>query len=165
MNNWKVIFATMLIFGTGVVTGGLLVHHSERMRPVHPQHAQAPKAPAQSFAGGLRLDFLRRAERELDLTTGQRERIDLILKESQERTRLLMEPIAPRIREELQRTKDEFRAALLPEQQAKFDELLKRQPRPRDLRRPPGSSPGRPTDSTLPQPPAAEAPAPQPAPH
>jgi hypothetical protein len=27
VNNWKVILATIVIFGTGVITGGLLVHH------------------------------------------------------------------------------------------------------------------------------------------
>jgi len=27
VNNWKVILATIVIFGAGVVTGGLLVSH------------------------------------------------------------------------------------------------------------------------------------------
>ena len=115
----------MVIFGTGVVTGGLLVRHPEGMRL--PRSARNPivgrPAPPVS-AGGVRLDFLRRAGRELELTPEQHERVDKILKESQERTRKVM---APYVREELQRAKDEFREALRPEQRPRFDQLLKQQ--------------------------------------
>ena len=72
----------------------------------------------------------------LDLTPEQRERIDLILKESQERTRKIMEPVSPQIRDELQRVRAEFRAVLTPEQQVRFDELARQQQRPREPRRP-----------------------------
>ena len=136
----------MVIFGTGVVTGGLLVRHSGGMRV--PRFARNPMVahpgPPVS-AGGMRLDFLRRASRELGLTTEQHERVDKILKESQERTRKVM---APYLREELQRTKEEFREALTPEQRPRFDQLLKeqqqQQQRAREQRRPqpPGERPG-----------------------
>jgi hypothetical protein len=146
VNTWKVILATMVIFGTGVVTGGLLVRHSERMRV--PRFVRNPivgrPAPPVS-AGGVRLDFLRRAGRELELTPEQRERVDKILKESQERTRKVMSPY---VREELQRTKAEFREVLRPEQRPRFDQLLKQQQqqqqqRAREQRRPqpPGERP------------------------
>lgn len=122
---WKVILATIVIFGTGVVTGGLLVSHSLGS-PARPALNQ-PR-PAQALSpGGVRTDFLRRAGRELDLTPEQREQVDQILKASQERSRQIMEPVAPAIRKELQRTKDKFREVLTPEQKAKFDGLLKRQ--------------------------------------
>lgn len=42
MNDWKVIFATVVIFGTGVITGGLLVNHVDHY---HPHAAVARKAP------------------------------------------------------------------------------------------------------------------------
>jgi hypothetical protein len=74
----------------------------------------------------MRLEFLRRMERDLDLSLEQRERIDKILKESQEQTRKIMEPVAPALHAELQRTKEEFRRALTSEQQTRFDQLLKR---------------------------------------
>ena len=32
MNNWKVIFATVVIFGTGVITGGLLVNYVQHLQ-------------------------------------------------------------------------------------------------------------------------------------
>ena len=66
-------------------------------------------------------------ERELNLTAGQHEPIDKILKEGQERMKKLMETIEPRRREELKHTIDEFRAVLTPEQQKRFDDLLKQQ--------------------------------------
>jgi Spy/CpxP family protein refolding chaperone len=140
VNSWKVILATMVIFGTGVVTGGLLVHYSERVRTPRPPRVPAMNRPAQlPNAGVVRLDFLRRAGRELQLTPEQRERLDKIIKESQERTRKVMSPY---LREELQRTRTEFREVLTPEQRPKFDELLKhqqqqQQQRARDQRHPP----------------------------
>ncbi|MGH7979868.1 MAG: hypothetical protein ACREE6_10875, partial [Limisphaerales bacterium] len=33
MSNWKVILASIVIFGAGVVTGGLLVIHVARFHP------------------------------------------------------------------------------------------------------------------------------------
>ena len=131
----------MVIFATGVVTGGLLVRHSEGMRAPRGPHGPTVGRPAQlPNAGMVRLDFLRRAGRELNLTQEQHERVDKVIKESQERTRKVM---APYVREELQRTKAEFREALTPEQQKRFDELLKQQQqqqqqRARDQRHPPG---------------------------
>jgi Spy/CpxP family protein refolding chaperone len=123
VNSWKVILATMVIFGAGVVTGGLLVGHLERAAaPHHPSGQGAPRLGQPVSAGGMRVDLLRRVVRELDLTPEQRDRVDKILKESQERTRKVM---APFLREELQRTTAEFRDALSPEQRVRFDELLK----------------------------------------
>ena len=66
-------------------------------------------------------------ERELKLTAEQREPIDKILKEGQERMKKLMETVEPRRREELKKTIEEFRAVLTPEQQKRFDGLLKQQ--------------------------------------
>jgi Spy/CpxP family protein refolding chaperone len=123
VNAWKVILATIVIFAAGALTGALVVR-----LPTHPR--QGP--------GGMRLDFLRRVERDLDLTPEQRERIDKILKESQEHTSKIMEPIAPALHAELQRTKEEFRQALTPQQQARFDQLLKHSQRGREAHRPAG---------------------------
>lgn len=125
MNSWKVILATMVIFGTGVVTGGLLVHYSEGMRIPRPGRVSGIGRPAQApNPGALRFEFLRRAGRDLELTPDQKERLDKIIKESQERARRVT---APFLREEVQRTKAEFREVLTPQQQAKFDDLLKQQ--------------------------------------
>jgi len=146
----------MLIFGTGVVTGGLLVRNSTRMQAHHANTASVarPPQPFPTFsANGVKIEFLRRMERDLNLSTEQRERIDGILTESQERTRKLMEPVAPQLREELQQTKERFRAALTPIQREAFDAMLKQQQRPRDQRHPAGRVP----DGGAHQPPVGDA--------
>jgi len=118
----------MVIFGTGVVTGGLLVRHVERGRERHPQRVGEVARPAQpTVAGIMRIEFLRRMERELDITPAQREPIDKILKEGQERMKKLMETVEPRRREEFKQTMEEFRAVLTPEQLRRFDDLVKQQ--------------------------------------
>ena len=142
MNTWKVIFATVIIFGAGVVTGGLLVKYSIQtpLRPQHPVNRVQPIS-----AGGLRIEFLRRVERDLNLTPDQREQVDKILVASQERSKKIMEPVTPKIREELQQTREQFRAVLNPEQKIRFDESLKQQQqqqqRQRDQRRAPPRNP------------------------
>ncbi|HOC56338.1 MAG TPA: hypothetical protein PKI20_12020 [Verrucomicrobiota bacterium] len=128
MNNWKVILATMVIFGAGVVTGGLLVRHVERGSHQRPQRVGAAVRPAPpASAGVMRLEFLRRMERELDLTPAQREPINRILKEAQDRTKKIMDTVEPQRREEFRRTIEEFRAVLTPKQQKRLDALIKQQ--------------------------------------
>lgn len=125
----------MVIFGAGVVTGGLLVRHSDRDRDSRsPRSAQRTLGPVS--AGVMRLEFLRRAQRELNLSPVQRQRVDAILKESQERSRAILQPLEPQLHEELRRTREEFRSVLTPEQSARFDELIKRTQRPREQRPP-----------------------------
>jgi hypothetical protein len=128
----------MVIFGTGVVTGGLLVGHVGHIRHARPPRASNANHQAQqpSSPGGLRLDLLRRLQSELSLTPEQKERIDAILRQGQERTRKIMDPVRPQLQEEFRKVKAAFRDALAPEQQQRFDELLKQQPRPWESRRP-----------------------------
>ena len=160
MNTWKLILATMVIFGTGVVTGGLLVQHVQHGRDRRPQRPANAVRPAQpSSPGVMRFEFLRRMERELDLTPQQREPIDRILQEGQERMKKLMETVEPRRREELKKTIEEFRAVLTPEQGKRFDDLQKLQqqrsreqhkaapPREHPLQSPPPGNPPAATNS------------------
>jgi Spy/CpxP family protein refolding chaperone len=151
VNSWKVILATMVIFGTGVVTGGLLVAHAQHGRDRRPQRsANASRAAQPPSPGGTRLEFLRRMQRDLDLTPEQRDPIDKILKEGQERMKKLMETVEPRRREELRRTIDAFRAVLTPEQQKRFDDLLKQQQQRGREQRKAASPRGRPVQSPPP---------------
>jgi Spy/CpxP family protein refolding chaperone len=146
VNTWKVIFATVVIFGAGVVTGALVVKYAAQT-PVHQsrQGGAGGNRLQPISAGGIRIEFLRRVERDLNLTLDQREQIDKIISASQERSKKLMEPIQPKIREELQQTREQFRAVLNPEQKMRFDELLKQQQqqqqRQRDQHRPPPRNP------------------------
>ncbi len=141
----------MVIFGTGVITGGLLVHFEHVRVPFRPRAAAGSRpAATPGSPGGMRLEFLRRAQRELDLSPEQRERIDQLIKQSQERTRQLMQPIMPDLQAELQRTRKEFLRELTPEQRKRFDEMvLKQQQRPHDQRRM-GPHPDRSPDTNSP---------------
>ena len=118
----------MVIFGMGVVTGGLMVRHVDHGRDRRPQHSTGVARAGQPTAAGvMRIEFLRRMERDLDLTPEQRAPIDKVLQEGQERMKKLMDTVEPRRREEFKKTMEEFRAVLTPEQQRRFDELVKQQ--------------------------------------
>jgi hypothetical protein len=135
MNGWKVILATLVIFGTGVVTGGLLGPLVVPAR-THPSwRGSGPwRNPGPVSAGGLKFEFLRRVQRDLNLSAEQQERIDKILSEGQERTRKLMDPVRSQFQAELKRTKDEFIEVLNPDQKSRFEALWKQQHHQREQR-------------------------------
>ncbi|MGD0815535.1 MAG: hypothetical protein ABSA83_18205 [Verrucomicrobiota bacterium] len=132
MSPWKVILATMVIFGCGVITGALLMKTELPVASAQPDMAQHPSTfsntppPLTQFQ---RPEFLRRMQKQLDLTAGQRDEIAKIMKASQERNRPYWDEIAPHMREEVKKVREEIRQMLTPEQQTKFDEMLKPKPR------------------------------------
>ncbi|MDB6112091.1 MAG: hypothetical protein JWR69_3841 [Pedosphaera sp.] len=124
MNSWKVILATLIIYGAGVVTGGLLVSHAVRVKA----HANTPKPPTVQAITPWQLrskELLHRMERELNLNPQQREHVEKIILDSQERTKGLWKPIVPQMNREMQTVREQIRGELTPDQQKKFDELLK----------------------------------------
>jgi len=132
---WKVILATMVIFACGVVTGGLLMKTelpqagiSQALTP-RPGNSTNLPPPLGQFQ---RPELLRRMERQLDLTSSQRDDITKIMRSSQERTRPLWDQISPQLKQEMKDVRLEIRNVLTPEQQKKFDELLKARPRKGD---------------------------------
>ncbi len=146
MNTWKVILATIVIFGAGVVTGGLLVNQLDRAenRSRRPLPLGVPGGPpgwrVREFETNLdqqRVGMLMWTTRELGLTADQRTQIDAIFKESQERTRKLWDQVNPEFRKELTETHDKICAVLTPEQKTRFEQALKQPPlrgrRPDDL--------------------------------
>jgi hypothetical protein len=128
VNNWKVILATVVIFGTGVITGGLLVNyaHSSRPKMPHPPAAEA-RPPATNRAGHppevarlrppeiLSRQFLQRLDDELQLTPVQHAAIQKTITEGQNA-----------IRKVIQDARLEIREGLTPEQRKNFDERVKR---------------------------------------
>jgi Spy/CpxP family protein refolding chaperone len=130
VNPWKIILATLVIFGTGVITGGLLVHYTNQSQP-RPQAAR-PQAPLGLTPWQMRnRDLIRRIQRDLNLTAEQRTNIERIIIDSQERTRSLWRPIVPQMNREMQHVNELIRAELSEDQQKKFDELIK----PRQMRK------------------------------
>ena len=135
MNNWKVIFATVVIFGAGVITGGLLVNYVQHSHPkaahknagapeVHAfvtnqpatnQVVRAADAPKLRAPEILSKQFLQRLQEELHLTPEQNETIQKIISEGQNQMRKVM-----------QDSRLEIRDVLTPNQQKQFDDLIKR---------------------------------------
>jgi hypothetical protein len=150
VNPWKIVLATLVIFGTGVITGGLLVSYSDRA--LHsstpgPMAANNPRATPGTPNPGvrenripppmpvpLRKDFLDRLEHELNLTAVQREHIEKIISEGQERTRQIWQNVEPEMRAELMTTRDRIRNELTADQLQRFEDILRRpQRRPDDM--------------------------------
>jgi len=130
VNNWKVIFATAVIFGAGVITGGLLVNYVQhsyskaprRVATVTEAHAaatnQAPRtaeAPKPRQPELLSKQFLQRLEEELHLAPEQHEAIQKIISDGQNQMRKVVQDARLEIRE-----------VLTPEQRRGFDDLVKR---------------------------------------
>ena len=131
MNNWKVIptivFATVLIFGAGVFTGGMLVDYVKQAHPRpmvkrSPAAAQTNSASAANPAGKplkppeiLSKEFLQRLNGDLQLTPEQHEAVQKIINEGQNS-----------VRKAVQDARLEIREVLTPDQRKSFDELVKR---------------------------------------
>lgn len=140
MNSWKVILATIVIFGAGVITGGLLVNHVEK--PLHA--APAPTAgwsdvPPQLRPEMLNYRFVQRLSDRLDLKPDQRQKIEKIIADGQNRTHDLWKLVGPQFQSLWRDTRQQIREVLTPEQRKQFEELM-RQQHPHPLRHPPGTN-------------------------
>jgi hypothetical protein len=138
VNSWKVILATIVIYGAGVMTGGLLVNHVIHARPRYPHHPEFPGAYANFYSqtngqpGSRPLhlpelmsrQFLQRLDERLHLTPEQRAAIQKVISDGQNSMHKTMLD-----------TRLKIRAQLTPEQRRAFDELVRR-----PFRRPFGST-------------------------
>lgn len=125
---WKVIFATLVIFCSGLLVGSLTAKKNLRTAPMtHPFHGALTNPPP-SLWHQQQKDFLRRMDSELALTPEQHGRIEKILKESQERTKAIREKVAPEMKEELKKVRTQIKTELQPDQQVKFEEATKSKP-------------------------------------
>ena len=131
MNNWKVIFATVVIFGAGVITGGLLVNYVQHSHPKMARAKAALGAEVRSAATNssarsgenpklrppeiLSKQFLQQLDEKLNLSPDQREAIQKIITEGQNQMRKV-----------IQDARLEIRDLLSPDQRKPFDELIKR---------------------------------------
>ena len=132
MNDWKVIptivLTTVLIFGAGVFTGGMLVdyvkqNHARMGMRRQPLPAPAP-SPTANIAGQakpvrppemLSKEFLQRLDNDLHLNKDEHDAVQKIIGDSQNQMRKV-----------LQDTRLEIREVLTPAQRDQFDELMKR---------------------------------------
>ena len=135
MNYWKVILATVVIFGAGVLTGGLLVditqrdlfaalHHSAASAPhptaapisapSHPTETIDVTAPHPSDFYSHRTALMQKMDSALKLTLQQHNAIEKLIEEGQ-----------GQISKAMQETFQNVRDQLTPEQRKKYEELLK----------------------------------------
>jgi hypothetical protein len=170
MNSWKVIPAVLVIFGAGVLTGGLLVnytghgHRGNARLPFWRSHLRSqPDNQGQSPPGDLpgprspemwRKDFIGHLDEALKLTPEQHAAISKIIADGQERNREIWTNVAPKMREEMEQVHERIRAELTPDQQKQFETMIKQftPRRPPHDRKPPGPPP--PTDNVPPPAPA-----------
>lgn len=127
MPPWKPIAAAAVIFVAGVVSGamGMQLYRSRAAQPPPPRMSGGgPPSPWFS----QRMDFMRRMGDRLGLSEQQRERINEILRESQQRSRELWEPLAPKFKEEMERTKKLIDAELTAEQREKAEIIHRERP-------------------------------------
>lgn len=158
MNSWKIILATIVIFGAGVMTGGLLVNHIDNAnrfnrRPLPGGFGNRPPGGERGEAGRgmefprprqpdfLNTNFVRRLDDALKLTAEERGAMEKIIAEGQEQNHTIWTNNAEQMRRVMQDVRRRLHDALTPDQQKQFDELMRRPPR-----RPPGftnAPPGR----------------------
>ena len=135
MNSWKVILATIVIFGAGVFTGGFLVNqvqHPKRPRPVPPVAAITNATdnaftdmPVPLRAEILNKQFVGQLSNRLDLTPEQSEKIQKIVADGQQKSRDLWKLAAPQFQVLWRDTRQQIRDALTPEQRKQFEQLMK----------------------------------------
>jgi len=134
VNTWKAIFAALVIFGAGFVTGNVLNRMSEASKT--PAVPNATRAGAHASQQPLSLEQLRKVElmgrvqKDLDLTPAQRARIEKIIGDAQERIRDLWDQVAPDIHDEYDDVQKKLCGELTPEQSKLFNELMKKQSHP-----------------------------------
>ena len=131
MNVWKVIFATIVIFGAGVFSGGLLVNYVQRPHPGNHRQQPPPVSPREPMDTAprpevLKTNFVQRLDESLQLSPEQKGEIEQIVAEGQERNRQLWQQIAPQARGIAQDTRQRIRAVLTDGQKKQFEEMFRR---------------------------------------
>jgi hypothetical protein len=129
VSTWKIILATLVIFATGLVVGGLVVNRMSNRNSDLVSPGSRPAGLQTANPGQMRLQtLLRRMDRELALTPEQHEKVQSIISVSQQRTSDFWKPVAQQMNKETQDACEEIRGVLTPEQQSKFDAFPKTRP-------------------------------------
>jgi hypothetical protein len=114
-----VVMATVVIFASGLITGGLLVRQAAPPNPL---------PPAPLFAG--RFDALRRGTEGLEnLSPAQRAHINRILRDSQERISDFFLLFEPDIQDVFRKMREEIRAELNPAQRRQLEDFMRQRAR------------------------------------
>jgi len=143
VNFWKVILATVVIFGAGVFTGGLLVNQVQQPHPRNNRHpstnveARESQSRTNNLANLSRPlrppeilgnNFVQQLDDALQLTPDQHASIQKIIADGQERNRAIWTNNSAQMREVVQDVRHRVRETLTADQQKQFEELMKRVP-------------------------------------
>ena len=109
---WRILVAVLLIFSAGLATGRL----SARLQNRATRNAN----PGWS---GERVDFLRQIGTKINLTPEQHAKVEVIMKESRERTHKITEPMRAAVRQEFESVKLRILAELTEDQRKDFERL------------------------------------------
>jgi Spy/CpxP family protein refolding chaperone len=132
MHQWKVILATVLIFGSGVGTGHFLsLRNAPEPAVRNPDSKFSPANPksqnSNGFQSGSARPMMFRSHGYLDnhlkLTDEQKTQMLKIRKAGHDRVREFGKPFREQIITEDKRVREEIRALLTPEQARTFDRL------------------------------------------
>ena len=146
MNTWKIVFATLVIFIAGIITGAALVRFAQgrggRMnsrpqpeihQPNNPGHPENPNRrndpefgnqPGQQ-PGLLNRQFVLGLDRQLKLTPEQRDKVEKLMIEGQERIRQMRSKLEPEMRKEMHSVNEQIKTILTPEQREQFERIMK----------------------------------------
>ena len=135
MKSWSVIFATIVIFGAGVITGGLLVNHVQHTARSHGAHPTPPPPPSDEVPPAMTPEFMKKQfvgqlGDQLQLTKQQREQIQKIITQGQQNTRDLWKLVRPQFQIVWHDTRQQIKNVLTKEQQQQFEILVKQQRHP-----------------------------------
>ena len=147
MTRLMAMAAVLGLFAVGVLTGGFSVH-------LYHGHG----GDRSGHSGGHRAHFMEHLDRELELSSDQREQLEGILHDAFTEGESLRREFLPQVHERMNATREKIHALLTAEQRTKFEEmhrehrdmaerfLLGRGHRRRGERRPPGPPPPPPAD-------------------
>jgi hypothetical protein len=132
VNSWKVILATVVIFGAGVMTGGLLVNYVQHDHPKIPHRPLPPAEPRAQNGGAnqtqpqiLRKEFVQQLDNALQLTPEQSSAIHKIIADGQEQNHAIWTNNTAQMHKVMQDVQRQIREQLTAAQQKQFADLLK----------------------------------------
>ncbi|GBC81311.1 hypothetical protein HRbin10_00419 [bacterium HR10] len=127
--SWRARLTVLGVFALGVALGALAMEFYQQS--VRGRSSAGPPPRGES-ARERHLQYL---VKELGLTQEQTERVRRILDETRQEFLQLRNEMRPRFEEIRRRSRERLRAVLTPEQQAKFDELMRRMDEERERHR------------------------------
>ncbi len=144
MNAWNLILATVVIFGTGVITGGLLVDHVEQPHAKASHHAAPVGVPVAAPASTnrppvprstdlfnlhqpeiLSQDFVQKLDDQLQFAPAQRDAIHKIIADGQCQNQALWTNWVGQSKQVLGEIRQHIREQLNPDQRKQFETILK----------------------------------------